>query len=250
MDPTGLDCYSRSGPQARDSGSCSGNYGPPEYGGVSIDGGSAFSAGLFGSGSGGGGGESAVQCPNNSCSAISSYFLPVQFSATVTSSFWSCTLAGTWSSELQAAAVATGCARGESIAMDAELYGNIQKTANGQFTFSLAQIGDPGASPAYFVVPADSTLVAFYHDHGAPTAPPYPEEMFSNADTDNAFRSRIDSWVGTPAGRLLFYMPYFGPELMRGCVAVGQSYTLPPGVSTQAATGATIPVCPASALQP
>jgi RHS repeat-associated protein len=70
VDPTGLDCYSRSGPQAHDSGSCSGNYGPPEYGGVSIDGGAAFSAGLFGSGSNAGGGESAVGCPANGCSGF------------------------------------------------------------------------------------------------------------------------------------------------------------------------------------
>jgi RHS repeat-associated protein len=69
-DPSGRDCFARSGPRAHIAG-CDGNYGAPEYGGISIDGGGAVAPGTFGSGSDGAGGESAVPCPAGTCTNIS-----------------------------------------------------------------------------------------------------------------------------------------------------------------------------------
>ncbi len=236
VDPTGLDCYSRSGPQARDSGSCSGNYGPPEYGGVSIDGGSAFSAGLFGSGSGGGGGESAVQCPNNTCYGVNPILLPVQFYATAEgTSYYSCQSSGVWQTQNAAGIAAETCAIPMSVAWHAEVGGFVYSTSAGTYSFTLPQFDSLGQSNAIHFNLADLTdgdYAGFYHTHADFPYSDYFSSSHYGPGSANSSPADLEManspanqgqpiYLGNYTGKVLVYNPSQKGTFPTGCVLVG-----------------------------
>jgi RHS repeat-associated protein len=251
-DPSGRDCFARSGPRAHIAG-CEGNYGVPEYGGVSIDGGGTIAPGTFGTGSNGAGGESAVQCPNNICTGSNQFNLPIQYYATASgTNYYACMTTGLWSTQQMAGIVGIACSNGMSIAWNLEVYANIYET-NGQYSFNLPRFGTQTISPTIFSdVPDGTAYAGYFHTHGAFQAAtdlyPSPADSAWFLSPGNKF-SPI--YIGTPFGGILMLDPSTFPDYSKSngwCVLMGNSLpqltmTGPNGTVIKDGRVTAVPVC-------
>ncbi len=254
-DPSGLvACLSRGAPSARSapSGGCGGYYestgGYFGGSGVVIDGGTPIPPGLFGSGSNGAGGDSAVQCPNNLCEASNGVGLPTEFVATASgAAYYSCMLPGLWDSQTQAGIAASTCGSPVSNALKLETGGVLYATDNGQYSFTFTMGGrswvllDPGMTPD------GDSFAGYYHTH-PPLGFPYQTEVFSSqqvagdppADLQTMSSPQRNpglppGYLGTPSGNILMFDPSQSAQNPTGCVLVGKEVWL---------YGMYVPMCP------
>lgn len=102
-----------------------------------------------------------------------------------------------------AAAAAISDVNPKSVATGTEYAGRIYQTPGGAYSYSAPLRGGSDWSFTGLPVPGVSNI-GIYHTHGDSSG--FPERL-SSADITRAEREGMVSYVGTPAGRLLEYVP-------------------------------------------
>ncbi len=175
----------------------------------------------------------AIQCPNNTCSAMLSgpngVWLPMQYQAIWSGGYFSPSLSGEYSSANQAGTVAVAAIDPGSIATNTEFGGNIYRLPNGNYSFTLPIPGGPDSVDIPPNIPGSTVAAGDYHTHGA-YDPNYYNEIFSSADISGNNGSQLPGYLGTPAGRVEVYNPSQAGQYPLGCVLVGSPVPGIPGV--------------------
>ena len=174
-----------------------------------------------------------TQCPNNICYGTNGLGMVQQFRSTMKGDFWATLAVGTFDNVVQAGIAAVLSANAMSIAMEMEYSGNVFKTKDGSFSFTLPQGGtkdsatfDPSA------VPDGTSFAAAYHTHGDADKH-YFNDQFSPQDISLGLGLDPGElmFLGTPDGQIEIFSPSLFNLLPWGCVLVGSPVTPGQGVS-------------------
>ena len=96
-----------------------------------------------------------------------------------------------------------------SVELNVEFGGYIYRLPDGSFFYTAPLIGDANSViylPQFVIVPPGAEGTAHYHTHAA-ADPRFLNEQFSPTDINTAESSGLDSYLGTPAGRFVYYDP-------------------------------------------
>ena len=113
---------------------------------------------------------------------------------------------------------------GTSIEENAEYAGEVYQDSNGLYSYTAPIEGDERSSTVDpEAIPNGDLFVADYHTHGADSNGAFDDENYSDVDLTNAFyfqqqypNQYAGSFLGTPAGRVQFLVPFNPPILLAG----------------------------------
>ena len=92
----------------------------------------------------------------------------------------------------------------KSVQENREYGGLIFRNPDGSYSNTTPVRGDEDSLLIPLTTPEGTQATAFYHTHAA-FDPRYDNENFSPTDINSANRTRLDSYLGTPAGAFKFY---------------------------------------------